>query len=271
MKRSIEQITRHYTVERQLSDRLRAASRAERRMLYTAVYNELFSLVPDHPQNVMKTSPRRADDETSRQFSILRSFINPNMTYLEIGAGDCSLAVQIANEVKRVYALEVSDEIARGVEFPCNFTLLLTDGVEIPVPPGSVDIVYSNQLMEHLHADDAFEQLSQVFRALRPGGVYLCITPNRLGGPHDISQYFDSTPRGFHLREYSNADLVKIFTAVGFRRFRFILNYKGLVLYAPIPLWPVLMYEKAIARLPSRLRKLFAYPLIGVKFIGYKV
>jgi predicted SAM-dependent methyltransferase len=35
----------------------------------------------------------------------------------------------------------------------------------------SVDLAYSNQLMEHLHPDDASEQLANVYRALKPGGV----------------------------------------------------------------------------------------------------
>ena len=61
-----------------------------------------------------------------------------------------------------------------------NFELIISDGISIPVPAGSIDFAYSNQLMEHLHPDDAESQLENVFTALRPGGAYLCITPNRL-------------------------------------------------------------------------------------------
>jgi hypothetical protein len=31
--------------------------------------------------------------------------------------------------------------------------------------------------MEHLHPEDAFEQLRNIIRALAPGGRYVCITP----------------------------------------------------------------------------------------------
>lgn len=34
-------------------------------------------------------------------------------------------------------------------------------------------------------------QLANFHRALAVGGVYICVTPNRLGGPQDISQHFD--------------------------------------------------------------------------------
>ena len=39
--------------------------------------------------------------------------------------------------------------------------------------------------------EDAVEQLRHLHAALAPGGVYLCITPSRLTGPHDISYLFD--------------------------------------------------------------------------------
>jgi hypothetical protein len=57
--------------------------------------------------------------------------------------------------------------------------------------------------MEHLHPEDALEQLQKIRRTLARGGVYVCITPNRVNGPHDVSGLFDDEARGLHLREYS--------------------------------------------------------------------
>ena len=54
-----------------------------------------------------------------------------------------------------------------------NLDIVITDGVSLPVEPGSVDVAYSDQLMEHLHPDDAVAQLENVVRAIRPGGVYI--------------------------------------------------------------------------------------------------
>ena len=56
--RSAENIRQHYIIERELADRLRHASREERRAgLYAAVYNELFRRVADHPQIARKSNP----------------------------------------------------------------------------------------------------------------------------------------------------------------------------------------------------------------------
>jgi len=270
-KRSLERLKYHYSVERELADQLRAASKSERKHLYTSLYNELFVRVPDHPQNLLKLPNPLKLAEVERQFCLLRPFLKKTTVYLEIGAGDCALAIKVAQAVSHVFALDVSDEISSGVSFPVNCDLIIADGTEIPVPPGSVDLAYSNQLMEHLHPDDAAEQLAQVFQALQRGGVYICVTPNRLCGPHDISKLFDTVPKGFHLREYNNTDLIEDFHLVGFRRFRAMFSYKGVVFPLLVSLWPILMYERLISALPRRLMRWLAYPLISVKFVAFKV
>jgi len=92
--------------------------------------------------------------------------------------------------------VEVSETISANSDTPENFELLITDGREIPVPDGTIDVAYSNQLMEHLHPDDAVEQVTNIFRSLAPGGVYICLTQHRLLGPADISANFDEVPTG---------------------------------------------------------------------------
>jgi SAM-dependent methyltransferase len=152
-----------------------------------------------------------------------------------------------------VYAVEVSREIAQVQRAPASFELVITDGRTIPVEPGSVDLAYSNQLMEHLHPDDANEQLQQVVAAVRPGGRYVCLTPNRLLGPGDISKYFvDEVAQGFHLREYSNGELRKSLLAAGFSSVAVVATLRGRV--RELPIAPVLALEWGFERLPKPLR-----------------
>jgi hypothetical protein len=81
-------------------------------------------------------------------------------------------------------------------------------------------VAFSNQLMEHLHPDDALQQLRNIYDALAPGGTYICLTPNGLTGPHDISRYFDPVASGFHLKEYTCGELMALFKRVGFKSVR---------------------------------------------------
>ena len=62
------------------------------------------------------------------------------------------------------------------------------------------------------------EQLRNLFAAIAPGGSYFCVTPSRLNGPHDVSKYFDTVARGFHLKEYTVTELEQLFRGVGFKR-----------------------------------------------------
>ena len=254
--RTIEQLREHYEIERELADRLRNASQLERRHLYSLVYDELFRRVPDHPQLTRKSSREETTVAVSIQMKFIKPFLGKESTFLEVGAGDCALSFEVARFVKQVYAVDVSDELTKSLTQPQNFHLALSDGSTVPVPPNSLDVAYSNQLMEHLHSDDAFEQLQNIHRALIPGGVYICITPNRLSGPHDISRYFDPVATGFHLKEYTTLELSNLFRKVGFSQVRAYVGGKGT--YIRFPAFPIFLCETLLAKLPYPLRRTIA-------------
>jgi len=136
-----------------------------------------------------------------------------------------------------------------------------SDGCSVPVPEGSVTLAYSFQVMEHIHPDDALEQLHNLFAGLAPGGSYVCVTPSRLNGPHDVSKFFDPVARGFHLKEYTVTELDALFRQVGFRQVQAFPRFGGR--YLRMPLGLVKMLERVLESLPSRLqRRLGRAPLI---------
>jgi SAM-dependent methyltransferase len=198
--------------------------------------------------------------------------VRPETTLLEIGPGDCALSIALAAQLRQVYGLDVSEEITRRLSLPSNFQLILSDGTSVPLPPDSVDVAYSNQLMEHLHPDDALEQLEGIWRALRPGGVYICLTPNRLSGPHDISEHFDSVATGFHLKEYTIGELSQLFRKVGFRKVQTLLGRRGVCVPAPVA--PVVAGEALLGLLPARPRRAlgrtFGRAFLGIRLLGTK-
>jgi SAM-dependent methyltransferase len=269
--RSPDRVRHHYEVEKELAARLRVSSHAERARLYSEVYDELFRRVPDHPQLVRKSDPVVTAAGVARLLPTLRRFVKPDGTFLEVGPGDCNLSLAMATGVARCYAVDVSTEITRRPDWPGNFELKLSDGTSIPVPPGSVDLAYSNQLMEHLHPDDALLQLKNIHRALRPGGCYVCRTPNRLSGPHDVSAHYDVVATGFHLREYSCGELSRLFREVGFRRVKAFCIVRGR--YVAVPMLVLSTLEGLLSLLPSGLRQRLAISrvlalLLGVNLVG---
>lgn len=272
--RTVEQLKEQYEIEKELASRLRNASRQERRrFLYSSLYDEFYRRVPQHPHLTRKSSSEDQIKAVSSQMRFLHSFLNRDSTFLEIGPGDCALSLEVAKFVKKVYAVDVSEEITKRSTFPQNFRLILSDGCNIPLPANSVNVAYSNQLMEHLHPDDAFEQLQNIHKALTPNGVYICITPNRLNGPHDISKYFDTVATGFHLREYTITELSNLFRTVGFLRIRVGVGAKGIYMISPSS--PCILCEKVLSILPSSPRKAVARSvlmrlLLGIRLVGTK-
>ena len=138
--RSFERIREHYLIERELADRLRAAGKDERRELYSKVYDELFRRVPDHPQLTAKVDRQTRDAEVAARLSLLRPYLDSQATYLELGPGDCALAIAVAQHARKVYAVDVSAEISAGVAVPENVELAISDGRSVPIPDASVDV-----------------------------------------------------------------------------------------------------------------------------------
>lgn len=250
--RTPERIRAHYLVERELADRLRHSDRERRKALYNEVYQELYARVPDHPQLTSKSDARAREIQVGEQLAILGRFLRRDTVFLEIGAGDCALSLAVAPRVARVVAIEVSEQVASGARREPNFSLVISDGQSVPVPPASVTVAYSNQLMEHLHPDDAEAQLAAIRTALAPGGVYVCITPNRLTGPHDVSMYFDDVATGFHMREYTIRSFAALARRSGFSKTRMLPSLRGHSMVAP--LWPFMGLEAVLDALPLRLR-----------------
>jgi SAM-dependent methyltransferase len=270
--RTPERIHAHYQVEKELAARLRQANKEERRRLYSQVYDELFRRVPDHPQLALKQKyPDRS--EVRFALALLKKFLTPDTVYLEIGSGDCALACEVARLAKHVYAVDVSSEVTRGVVLPANLELTISDGSSVPVTANSIDLAFSDQLMEHLHPDDALDQIRNILTALKPGGVYICITPNRLSGPHDVSRNFDQVATGFHLHEYAVGELATLFRAAGFRRIKALAGARGR--YCAAPTFGFEWIETILAGAPESLGRRLARTLpfrliLGARVVAWK-
>ena len=271
--RTIEQLKEHYEVEKELSSRLRNASTEQRRLLYQSQYDELYKRIRHHPSLMRKNSPQDMKKAAHSQMLFLKRFLHPRTVLMEIGAGNCGLAFTAAKLVKRVYGIEVSAVITECAEKPENFELIIYNGTDIPLPDNCVTLAYSHQVIEHLHPDDAYGQMQNIYRILAPGGIYVCVTVNRLNGPHDISKYFDKEATGFHLKEYTITELSNLFKKIGFTKIHSYVGAKGL--YVKIPLPVIRIYEFILELFPYSLRyfiacsALFKLPL-AIRLTGTK-
>ena len=274
--RTLEQLRRHYEVEKELADRLRRAAPEQRRQMYGSLYDELYRRIDDHPLLARKAL---AEEEVvkskaiSTQLKFLSKFLTAGDTFLEVGAGSCLLSMEVAKQVKQVFAVDVSQEMTKRASFPANFQLLLFDGCRVPADAKGVNVAYSHQVMEHVHPDDAIDQLRSIYECLRPGGRYICIVPNRINGPHDISRYFDKVASGFHMKEYTTGELSRLFKSVGFSKVASYVGARGH--YVRVPQLALRMIEAAVAILPYGLRRRIGRSvpvrlLLEIRMVGWK-
>jgi SAM-dependent methyltransferase len=268
---SPEQLREHFEIERALAARLRdATDRSERRALYAEVYRERSELIPHHPLVAQAGDASAREIAVAPQVRLLSRFIDRDSSFCELGAGDGAVARALGPRVRSAVALDVTDVLALPDDDAAHFSFSLFDGFEIPLAPGSIDFAYSNDVVEHLHPDDVRDHARAVLDVLRPGGAYLCVTPNRLSGPHDVSRHFSETAEGFHLHEYTVTELARLFREVGFSRAQILLSVGGRHLSPRLPAAAVAWVEAPLAALPRAPRRPLATGLAAVKVVAVK-
>src|SRR3569833_4715162 len=80
----------------------------------------------------------------------------------------------------------------------------------LPLADESVDVVVNFQVIEHLW--DQAQFVGECIRVLRPGGVLLMSTPNRI----TFSPGRDTPINPFHTRELNAAELTELLIGEGF-------------------------------------------------------
>ena len=251
--RSAESLRNHYDVERAIAARLRTAPRAERSRIYRTMYDELFARVPDHPRLLRRDDPERTRLHNTSKLRLLRGWLEPSSRVAEFAPGDCRFCLELCSRVAHVTGVDISDQRGAWQGTPANFELVVYDGYALPLGDACQDVVFSDQLVEHLHPEDVALHFSLVFRLLVPGGTYVFRTPHAFCGPHDVSRWFSDTPEGFHLKEWTYSELAPLLRRAGFRRLHAFWNARGA--RVSLPWRAVTALEALLRRLPARSRR----------------
>jgi SAM-dependent methyltransferase len=122
---------------------------------------------------------RRGRIELAR-FGMVSTLVKAPADFLEVGPGQGAIA-DLAREAGYRYravepsAILVEQLRARGIEVTEAFT------PPIPAPDGSMDILYADQVVEHMSGIDAARAwVAEALRVVRPGGVLFIVVPDYL-------------------------------------------------------------------------------------------
>ncbi len=95
----------------------------------------------------------------------------------------------------------VADVVAHARGAYPGTEFLAADVCDLPLPDASFDAVVSLQVVEHL--PDVGRYLAEVARVLRPGGQFICATPNRL----TFTPHSDTPVNVFHVKEFDAGEV----------------------------------------------------------------
>jgi SAM-dependent methyltransferase len=130
---------------------------------------------------------------------------------LEAGCGEGYGADLIADVAAHVIGLDY-DELTVAHARACYPRVDVRHGnlAALPLPDTSVDVVVNFQVIEHLWDQPQF--VAECARVLRPGGVLLMSTPNRI----TFSPGRDTPVNPFHIRELNAQELTELLVDGGF-------------------------------------------------------
>ena len=130
---------------------------------------------------------------------------------LEAGCGEGYGADLIAGVARRVTALDYDEATVAHVRarYP-RVQVSQANLTELPLPDDSVDVVVNFQVIEHLWDQARF--VSECARVLRPSGLLMVSTPNRI----TFSPGRDTPINPFHTRELNADELTQLLVDAGF-------------------------------------------------------
>ncbi|MCV7251553.1 class I SAM-dependent methyltransferase [Mycobacterium hackensackense] len=130
---------------------------------------------------------------------------------LEAGPGEGYGADLIAGVARQVIGVDYDESAVAHIRarYP-HVQMHLGNLANLPLADASVDVVVNFQVIEHLWDQGQF--VAECLRVLRPGGVLLMSTPNRI----TFSPGRDTPLNPFHTRELNADELTELLTEGGF-------------------------------------------------------
>ena len=125
---------------------------------------------------------------------------------LDIASGEGYGAAYLAQVAQTVVGVDLDQQSVEHANLSyarANLRYLEGSATSIPLEASSVDIVVSFETIEHFAEQELF--LKEVRRVLKPGGLFICSTPDR-----DVYSPTDVPANPFHVLELTKAEYAEL-------------------------------------------------------------
>ena len=219
-----EQMAEAFVLEREFHRAVIAEPSPERRQaLYADIYTRVFAIYGFEFKAPADPGPSPRDALVNLLMPELKG---KSIIDVGCGAGDFLFSCSRLAEPRRLVGIDV---FAQSTEIPeRRMSFLRSDVVDFTLPE-TFDVAMSDNVYEHIAPQDLPTHLASIRRVLRPGGLLIILTPNRLFGPWDVTRILDDsysgrTPaQGTHVNETTFGEILASLKAAGFGNFRSLL------------------------------------------------
>jgi ubiquinone/menaquinone biosynthesis C-methylase UbiE len=221
LPRGVASLRAQFELERQLRKRILESRKEERLSVTVAAYAELFDRFPEH--GALDADQAERSHRGQLGAGMVLPLTRPGDCVLEVGCGAGDVLSELAKQGRRCIGIEASEHMVGRCNEKPGVHIVLGSADRLDFPDSSFDLVFSQQVIEHLHPEDLPGHFFECYRVLRLGGTLSVETPNCHTGPQDVSRGFVRVAEGLHLRKWSVPELIQPFRQAGFVRIRGLL------------------------------------------------
>lgn len=201
---------------------LREESFEKRIDLYKNVYETVHPIYGKSSKNIMLS--KNPKDKLVRLFR--KELIDKSI--LDVGCGEGYFLASIANNLQHKNLVGIDVSIPPAAKQYSEIEFISGDIIDFHIDK-KFDVVFSDQVLEHIAPCDVEMHLKSIKNSLKIGGTFIISLPNRLFGPSDVTRIIDFSysnrvkAQGTHLNELTYTELVSILEKNGFTNIKTIV------------------------------------------------
>lgn len=193
----------------------------KRKKLYQDVYNQVHPIYSKHT--------KKADNEKNIKDKIVNLFRKEleGKSILDVGCGNGQFLLSVQKNIKHKRLVGV-DTYIQPYEKSSSIEFISKNVVDFELD-SKFDVVFSDNLLEHLSLLDLDTHLSSITSCMKKDSAFILIAPNRYFGPSDITRIVDFTysgkteSQGTHLNELTYNEIIPVLKKHGFVDFKTVL------------------------------------------------
>jgi 2-polyprenyl-3-methyl-5-hydroxy-6-metoxy-1,4-benzoquinol methylase len=229
-----ENLIQAFELEREFHERIaKEEDRAVRARLYCELYDTL------HPLHKKKNS-QDIDTGIQSKATLVHLFRKEleGKSILDVGCGNGAFLKSVDAKLEHGKLVGIDISLSILPERHENVEFLQGNIIDFSADY-KFDVVFSDNVIEHIALPDLPIHLQSVKNVMVRGGTLIIITPNRLFGPHDVTSIIDGTHTnqiealGGHLHETTYTELISTLKEYGFSSFKTIIPLARVSYYFP--------------------------------------